>query len=99
MPSNPNVKQVIDLSKSAAEANASLNREVDDAFDQGFGSYQASQENTLAQIDALLEKTANRVKEATEKRLRKADQDAYQTIMEAYEKDGLKGEEDASNQQ
>ena len=95
MSANPKVKRVISLADSAVASNAALNKQVDDAFDEGLGAYQTSQENTLAQIDGLYERISARVKAETEKHLGQADEKAYKAIMDAYAKDGLKGEQDA----
>jgi len=95
MPTNPNVKRVVFQSKSIADVNAAFNKDVDEAFDEGIGAYQASQENTLAQIDALYEEASQRIKVAAEKELKKADEEAYQVIIDAYHAAGLKGDDHA----
>ena len=95
MPTNPKVKQVAYHASSVAEDNAALNQQVDNAFDEGLGAYQASQVNTLEQIDALYERANNRVKEVASKELERADEAAYSVIVDAYRKNGLKGGEDA----
>ena len=99
MPSNPNAKKVIEAAKDTVEVNASFNAQVDQAFDEGIGAYQASQEKTLARIDELYEAAEKKIKEISETKLREADEAAYKTIVAAYAQSGLKGEEeDAGNE-
>lgn len=93
MANNPNVKRVVALGKSVAKNNAGFNTYVDESFDQGLGRYQESQEATLSQIDALYEKTQEKIEKAKQKLLKQADIDAYQAIVAAYRELGLKGDD------
>lgn len=92
MSKNPKVSALQQKAASNAAAIEALNENVDMAFDEGLGEYQRSQEDTLAQVNALIEKTEKRVKDAAEKVIREADQKACESILASYQAYGLKGD-------
>ena len=94
MPKNPYVAALQRKAAANEAANQALNERVDMAFDEGLADYQRSQEDTLAQVSALVDKTEARIRDAAEKVIRKADAEACEAILSSYREHGLKGDYD-----
>ena len=78
------VKSLERLATKAKDKITAINEEVDLALSDNLSAYADAQEATLAAAEELYVKTADEVKNTTEAFLRKRDEEATQTLLQAY---------------